>query len=144
MDFDLRSLVGGRQFLVSTELGRNGSFIQTSAHIDGGANIFGAIKTSLAYKLCKLFGISFLKLPKPIVPTGYNGEPGEPITLALLLTLTIDRRQINFPFLVTNLGGNDVLIGRKFLEHYNLKLDFKKGCNSILWPKDMPIIPYFG
>jgi len=36
------------------------------------------------------------------------------------------------------------LIGRKFLEHYDLKLDFKKGRNSILWPKDMPIIPHFG
>lgn len=140
--FDFRALIGGRQFLVNVELGRNGNYMKTLAHIDGGANIFGAIKTSLSYLLSKRFHIPFIKLPKPIVPTGYNGKPGTPITVAILLTLTIDRRRINFPFLVTDLGHTDVLIGRKFLEHYDLKQSYAKDRNRLEWPLDMPIIPY--
>ena len=143
LKFDQRSLVGGRQFLVPIELARNGSYIKTLAHIDGGANIFGAIKTSLAYQLSQRFGVSFIRLQKPIIPTGYNGEPGEPISFAILLSLTIDRRRVNFPFLVTNLGSTDVLIGRKFLQHYDLKQAYGQGKNKIEWPLDMPIIPYF-
>ena len=143
MRFDFRALIGGRQFLVNIELGRNGSFVQTLAHVDGGANIFGAIKTSLAFALSKSLGIRFIKLPKPIVPTGYNGQSGSPITVALLLTMTIDHRRINFPFLVTNLGHTDVLIGRKFLEHYDLKQVYTRGRNSLEWPADMAIQQYF-
>lgn len=143
MRFDFRALIRGRQFLVNIELGRNGSFVKTLSHIDGGANIFGAIKTSLAFYLSKCFDISFIKLPKPIVPTGYNGQSGSPITVALLLTLTIDRRRINFPFLVTDLGQTDVLIGRKFLEHYDIKQVYTKGKNSLEWPADMAIQQYF-
>ncbi len=143
MKADFRTLIGGRQFLVNIELGRNGSYIKSVAHIDGGANIFGAIRTSVAYQLRKLFGISFLTLPKPIVPTGYNGEEGTAITHAVLLTLTIDKRRINFPFLVTELGSTEVLIGRKFLEHYDLKQDYSKGKNQLLWPTDMPEKLYF-
>ena len=143
MGFDFRSLIGGKQFLVRIELARNGNFINSTAHIDGGANIFGAIRTTVAFQLSKLLKVSFLSLPTPIVPTGYNGKPGKPITAAILLTMTIDRRRINFPFLVTDLGSTDVLIGRKFLEHYDLKLDYSKGRNRIHWPKDMPVKPYF-
>ncbi len=143
MRFDFRALLGGRQFLVSIELGRNGSFIKTLSHIDGGANIFGAIKTSLAFHLSKSFNIHFIKLPKPIVPTGYNGQSGSPITVALLLTLMIDGRRINFPFLVTDLGHTDVLIGRKFLEHYDIKQVYTKGKNCLEWPADMAIQQYF-
>ena len=143
LKFNFRTLIRGRQFLVNIELGRNGLYIKTLAHIDGGANIFGAIRTSVAYQLSKSFGISFITLPKPIVPTGYNGKNGAPITVALLLTLTIDKRRINFPFLVTDLGSTDVLIGRKLLEHYDLKQRYTKGRTSLEWPVDMPIQPYF-
>ena len=143
LKFDSRQLIGGRQFLVPVELARNGLFIKTLAHIDGGANIFGIVKTSLAYQLSQRFGVKFIKLPQVITPTGYNGLAGEPIRYALLLTLTIDKRRINFPFLITSLGSNDVLIGRKFLEHYDLKQSYGRGKNQLEWPLDMPIIPYF-
>lgn len=143
LNFDCRTLIGGQQYLVSCELARNGLFIRTETHIDGGANIFGAIKTRLAYQLSKAFDISFVKLPKPIVPTGYNGKPGTPIELALILTFVLDLRRINFPFLVTDLGHTDVLIGRKFLEHYDLMQSFSKGRRKLIWPQDMPITPYF-
>lgn len=141
--FDTRLLVGGKQFLVNITLARNGLCIKTIAHIDGGANIFGAVKTSTAQQLSKLFQVPVLTLPKPIVPNGYDGKSGKPITSVILLTLTIDRRRINFPFLVTDLGSTDVLIGRKFMEHYDLKTDFKKGKNRIEWPEDMPVQMYY-
>lgn len=143
LEFDFRSLVGGKQFLANIELAKNGYVIKSTAHIDGGANIFGAINTATASKLVSLFQTSFLTLPTPIVPTGYNGQAGRAITLALLLSLTIDKRRVNFPFLVTELGGTDVLIGRKFLEHYDLKLDYSQGRNKIHWPEDMAVQQYF-
>ena len=139
MRFDFRALLGGRQFLVNIELGRNRSFVKTLSYINGGANIFGAIKTSLAFYLSKSFDIRFINLPKPIVLTSYNGQSGSPITIALLLTLTIDGRRINFPFLVTDLGYTDVLIGRKFLEYYDIKQVYTKGKNCLEWPADMAI-----
>ena len=120
-----------------------GSYIKTFSHIDSGANIFGAIKTSLAHYLAKAFGISFLRLPTPITPTGYNGSPGVSITSALLLTLTLDNRRINFPFLVTDLGGTDVLIGRKFMEHYDIAQRYIKGNMRLEWPVDMEPQQFF-
>lgn len=132
MNADFRSLTGGKQFLVSVELGRNGSFIKTTAHIDGGANIFGALCTSVALQLRDLLGVKFLNLPKPIIPTGYNGQAGAAITHVILLTLTIDRRRVNFPFMITDLGSNNVLISRKFLEHYKLKQNNNRRTNNCL------------
>ena len=53
--------------------------------------------------------------------TNYNSKKSKLIDTAVLLTLTIDRRRINFPFLVTDLSNTDVLISQKFLEYYDLK-----------------------
>ncbi|KAG9244403.1 hypothetical protein BJ878DRAFT_567608 [Calycina marina] len=79
---------------------------------------------------------------KSIVPSGYNGRNGSPITVALLLTLTIDKCRINFPFIVTDLGSTDMLIGRKFLEHYDIAQRYTKGHNALQWPEDMPSQEY--
>lgn len=65
----------------------------------------------------------------PIVPIGYNGRPNTLITLVIFLTIIINRRRINFPFLIIDLKSTNVLIKRKFLEYYNLKLDYVKGKN---------------
>lgn len=137
-------MIGGKQYLVSCKLSRNGLFISTDAHIDGGANLFGAIRTLTACKIAKAFGITFVKLPFPFQPTGYDGRPGLPITHAILLTLNLQERRINFPFLVTDLGHNDILIGKKFLQHYGIVQHYATGDQNLIWPPDMPPTPYFG
>ncbi|RKF62554.1 hypothetical protein GcC1_146011, partial [Golovinomyces cichoracearum] len=128
----------------SCKLSRNRLFISTDAHVDGGANLFGAIRTLTACKIAKAFGITFVKLPVPFHPTGYDGRPGLPITHAILLTLSLQERRINFPFLVTDLGHNDILIGKKFLQHYGIVQHYATGDQNLIWPPDMPPTPYFG
>ncbi|EKD13259.1 hypothetical protein MBM_08702 [Drepanopeziza brunnea f. sp. 'multigermtubi' MB_m1] len=71
--------VGGKQSLVPIELARNGLFIKTIAHLDSGANIFGALQIALAYKLSKALSVLFLKLLQLIVLTGYDSAKREPI-----------------------------------------------------------------
>ena len=55
-----------------------------------------------------------------ITPIGYNSSPRVLIILALLLILTLNNQQINFPFLITDLRDINVLIGHKFIKHYNI------------------------
>ena len=136
--FDCSALIGGNPFVVDVQLARNGLYINAQAHIDGGANLFAAIKTHFAYQLLKASNISFVRLPRPITPTGYNGKPGSTIDVALLLTLSLNNRHIKFPFLVTDLGRDDIIIGRKFLEHYDITERHGFGKRRLTWPEDMP------
>lgn len=93
----------------------------------------------------KLFHASLLTLLSPIILTRFNGRPRKPITSVIVLILTIDKRRINFPFLVIDLRSNDILISRKFLEYYDLLLDYstKEKKSKIYWPADIDLQPYF-
>lgn len=100
---------------IPAQLARNGKHISASVFIDGGATLFGAISTALARKLSLTFDTPIEPLPHPVTPRAYDGRPGAPITHFIILTIVIDKRRINFPLVLTELGNSDVLLGGNFL-----------------------------
>ena len=120
-EVDLSRLMGGKSFVVHCTLSRNGYGVNTTALADTGANAFALIDTKCAMKLSEFLNVPVEPLPQPISVKGYNGRKGNPITSILRMHLRINgRRQYNVPFLVTDLGHHDVILGRKWLAYLNV------------------------
>jgi hypothetical protein len=105
--------MGGKSFTVPCNLSRNGYGVKTSALTDSGANALALLDTKCAEKMSKFLNTPFETLERPIPIKGYDGRMGQPITSILRIHLRVDgRRQYNVPFLVTDLGHHDVILGR--------------------------------
>ena len=141
-DVDLSRLVGGKGCSIPCTLFRNGYQVFTSALADSGANAFTLMDSQCAQKLSEFLNAPFEKLPNPIPIRGYNGQRGQPITSVLRIHLRVDgRRQYNVPFLVADLGGYDIILGRKWLSYLNLQLDVR--ARRLIWPENLPPTPVF-
>jgi len=141
-DVDLGRLVGGRSCTIPCTLFRNGYQVLTSALADSGANAFALIDTQCAVKLADFLNAPIEELPKPIPIRGYNGRIGPPITTILRIHLRVDgRRQYNAPFLITDLGSYDMILGRKWLAYLGLQLDVRS--RRLIWPETLPPTPSF-
>jgi predicted aspartyl protease len=120
-EVDLSRLMGGKSFTILCILSCNGYGVKTTALADSGANAFTLLNTECAQKISKFLNTPFEKLERPIPVKGYDGRTGKPITSVLRIHLRIDgRRQYNVPFLVTDLGHHDVILGRKWLAYLDL------------------------
>ena len=129
--------MGGKHFTVPCSLSFNGYLVNASSLIDSGANGFAFIDTLLATDIATFFKLKFQRLPRPLGVKGYNGKLGKSITHILRLHLTIDgRRQYNIPLLVLDLGSHDLILGRKWLDYFNLLLNVRE--RRLMWPPDLP------
>jgi hypothetical protein len=64
---------------------------------------------------------------------GFDGQPGRLATHAIILNLGIDgRRQQGVPMLILDLGNHDLILGRKWLVHFDIWLDVKN--RRLMWP----------
>jgi hypothetical protein len=131
----LSQLLGGEHFTVPCRLAYNGYAIQTSALADSGANGFVFIDTRFAQDLMKFLNVSSTSLPKPCAVKGYDGRPGKPVSEVLILHLEVNRhRQQKIPMLILDLGSHDLILGRKWLDHFDIWLDIRN--KRLLWPKE--------
>ena len=125
-EVDLSRLIGGKSFTIPCILSRNGYRVKTTALADSGANAFTLLDAKCAQKISKFLNTPFKKLERPIPVKGYNGQTGKPITSILQIYLSVDgQRQYNVPFLITDLGHHDVILGRKWLAYLDLWLDVR-------------------
>ena len=139
---DLSKLVGGDSFTKPCTLSLNGIGVTTQALCDTGANGFLFINTFLATTLSSLLGAEIILLDKPIPLKGFDGQASSPVTQAIFLNLAIDgRRQLQAPFLMIDIGGHDLIIGRKWFSYFNIYLDSRN--QRLLWPPCHPPTPYF-
>ena len=78
-----------------------------------------------------------------LVPVrGYKGQIGNPITSILQTYLQVDRRrQYNVPFLITDLGHHNVILGRKWLVYLDLWLDVRN--RQLIWLAALLLTPSF-
>jgi hypothetical protein len=68
---------------------------------------------------------------------GYNGKRGPNITSYLRVYLTLDGRKIyNIPFLVLPLGSQDIIIGKSFLEYFDISPSVAR--RKLHWPPNHP------
>ena len=121
LEVDLSRLMGGKSFTIPCTLSRNGCGVNTTALTDSGANAFTLLDTKCAKKISEFLNTPIEVLERPVPVKGYNGQMGNPITSILRTHLRVDRRrQYNVPFLITDLGHHDVILGRKWLSYLNL------------------------
>jgi transposase InsO family protein len=139
-DIDLSRLMGGKSFTIPCTLSCNGYRVTTSALTDTGANAFTLIDTQCAKKISEFTGASFETLKEPVGVKGFDGRAGPAITTILRCNLGVDqRKQYKVPFLVTNLGNYDVILGRKWLSYLDLWLDIRN--RQLIWPATLPPVP---
>jgi hypothetical protein len=140
---DLSQLVGGDSFTTPCTLSLNGIGVTTLALCDTRANGFLFINTLLATSLSSLLGAEITLLDKPIPLKGFDGQASSPVTQAIFLNLAIDgRRQLQAPFLMIDIGGHDMIIGRKWFSYFDIHLDSRK--QRLLWPPRYRPTLYFG
>ena len=113
-EVDLSQLMGGKSFTIHCTLLCNGYGVNTTALADTGANAFALLDTKCAMKLSEFLNSPLETFETPIPVKGYNGNIGTPITSLLQAHLRVDGwRQYNVPFLITDLGNHDLILGRK-------------------------------
>ena len=134
--------MGGKGFTTSCTLYRNGCGVNTAALADTGANAFALLDTKCARKISEFLNTPLETLKRPVPVRGYNGQAGKPITSILRTHLRVNgRRLYNMPFLVTDLGHHDVILGRKWLAYLDLWLDARN--RQLIWPAELPPTPSF-
>jgi hypothetical protein len=91
-----------------------------------------------AQLLCSKLGWKMEKLPFPSLPVkGYDGKRGASITSFLRVHLILDGRKIyNVPFLVLPLGNHDMIIGKSFMEYFDISPSVAQ--KRLHWPRAHP------
>jgi hypothetical protein len=111
---DLSQLVGGKSCTVLYHIFNNRSKVSSFALADTGANELALIDTQSAQATSQFLSVPIERLPNPIVVQGFNGVDAPPITSILQLHICVDRQRLyNVPFLITDLGGHNIILGRK-------------------------------
>ena len=132
--------MGGPQFLVSSSLSMNGCGIDLHSLADTGANGFLFINRPLAKRLSQSLGTPIQNLPYAVPVGGFDGKSITSVKQFIRLHLTIDGRRIrNCPFIILDLGQQDVIIGIKWMRRFKVLLDPER--NSLIWPSDTPPNP---
>jgi predicted N-acyltransferase len=107
-------LLGGDSFTFPCTISSNGLGIKTRTLIDTRANGYAFINTDFAAIAIRFLDTKVQQLPTPYNVRGFDSKTTQPITDYMELTLLIDRRQIKVPMLVIRLGGQDMILGRKW------------------------------
>lgn len=134
---DLSQLLGGKAFDLPCSIIINGFSFDTCSLVDTGANGFLFIHSALVALLAQHCSATIHRFPKSIPVKGFNGQEATPITKWISLSFQIDRRRfLRIPFLVADIGRHDIIVGRKWLDYYNVDLGIRS--RRLLWPTDLP------
>lgn len=139
---DLTKILGGEQFTLPSTLTRNNCGIALRSLIDTGANGYLFINRSLALLVAKSLNIHIQRLPYSVPIRGFKKDIQTSVSQFIRLHLTLNGRRIyNCPFVIVDLGVQDVIVGIKFLRHFKIKLDTSS--NRLIWPPEHPLTPLF-
>jgi hypothetical protein len=139
---DLSQLIGGNSFTTPCTLSLNGIDTITQALNDSGANDFLFINIRFAIALSFFLKTEIIPLTAEIPFKGFDRKASSPVIHALFLNMSIDgRKQLLTPFLMIDIGGHDIIIGRKWFSYFNIHLNLRK--RRLLWPPQYPPTPYF-
>ncbi|ELR09245.1 hypothetical protein GMDG_08683 [Pseudogymnoascus destructans 20631-21] len=118
----------------------NGLGVQTKSLADTGANGYLVINKPFAIRLSKALQSPIRKLPYSVPIRGFQRKIQGHVSEYIRLHLTVEGRRIyNCPFVLLDLGAQDVIIGKKLFSHFRILLDSAK--SRLVWPKEYPPIP---
>jgi hypothetical protein len=111
---DLRRLIGGNSYTLSTQLNIKSYTFHIYALGNTRANSFLFINTKLATLLIRHCDARSKPLPYIVLVTSYDGQRSSKIIYYIRLILQINnRRFVRIPFCITPLRIYNVIIGRK-------------------------------
>jgi len=111
---DLSWLLSRKSFTIPCTLSRNRCGVNTTALANTRVNAFALLDTKCAKKISKFLNTLIETLEKPVLVKGYNRHIRRLIMLILQTHLWINKQQqYNVPFLVTDLGYYNVILGYK-------------------------------
>ena len=111
---DLSQLIRGKSFTVTSQVGKNGYSVRTNSLVDTGANGHAFIDTACAIDIAKFCQAYAYPLKEAGYIKGYDGQTRKSVTHVIFLNLLIDgRRLADIPFLITDLGQHQIILGRK-------------------------------
>ena len=97
------------------------------------------IDTEFAKTVCKFLDVIRKQLPTPCRVQGFDGQVADSITDYLVANLIIDgRKQLKIPMLVVKLGGQDLILGRKWAADFDILIDYKN--RKLIWLENRPRI----
>ena len=101
--------------------------------IDTGATGYAFVNKRLVHEICQLLGISPIKLSKPKLVRGYDGQLcKKPITHAIYPNLMLPgHKEYTAPFLIAELGQHAVILGKPWMNRFGVLLDMSN--DSILF-----------
>jgi hypothetical protein len=106
--------MGGRHFIVPYTLSKNRYGITLSALINSRANGFAFIDTTYTNDISTFLNLKPQPLIQPIIPKGFNRQPGKAVTYILTLYLSLNgQRQEDIPFIILDLGNYNIILGLK-------------------------------
>ena len=133
---DLSQLMGGPHLTIPCTISHNGYAVKLKTLADSGANGFIFLDTSCAIDIARFLHLKAERLSQAVPVKGYDGKTGSAISHILRAHITIDgRRFYNVPFLILDLGSHDCIIGRKWLDHFNVLVDARH--RSLIWPDSL-------
>ena len=114
--------MGGVAFTISCDLSLNGKTVsQVYALPDTGANGFAFIDTRCAKAIAMFLKLPLQRLESPIRIRGYDGHANQSVSHYLICNLVVDqRRLLQVPFLVLDLGNHDLILGSDWFSHYDV------------------------
>jgi hypothetical protein len=134
---DLTTVLGQpeRNLVFNHQIALNRRSFLIKSLADTRANRFLFININLIKQLIRKLGLRTVRLSRSCPVNGFDGKPAEPITHAVLLSITIDSRtQQQVPMLVADIGQHDMIIGRMWFEKHRVLLDYKG--RRMIWPDE--------
>jgi hypothetical protein len=135
-EVDLSQLLGGDSFTFPCTISSNGLGIKTRTLIDTRANGYAFIDTDFVALATRFLDTKVQRLPAACNVRGFDGKIAQPITDYVELTMLIDGRQLKVHMLVVKLGGQDMILGRKWAAETGVLIDCKN--RQLIWPEDHP------
>jgi hypothetical protein len=118
----------------------NGLGVALHSLADTGANGYLFLNRHLAVRLSRALNVKIQQLPYTVPIRGYQSQIQSHVSEYIRLHLTIDNRRIyNCPFVIIDLGEQDMIIGRKWMSRFKILLDPEN--SRFIWPSEHPPTP---
>ena len=127
-------MLKGDSFTFPCTISSNRLGIKTRILINIKANGYAFINTEFAALATRFFDTKTQQLPILCNIRGFDSKIAQLITDYIELILLIDKRQIKVPMLVVRLGGQDMILGRKWAAKIGVLIDYKSW--QLIWLED--------
>lgn len=129
--------LGGKTLLYQCTICNNGLSLTTNNCLgDTGAGAYMCVSTQYARRIVEWLNPKIIGI-RPRLIAGFDGQVSHQINQAMLLTVQIQGRTFkDIPVTILDLGGHDLIIGKKWFEAHDVLPDCRR--HRLIFPPDLP------